>query len=106
MSFSPRTFLFAILPALAALAQEPHQPSASAAPTENRASKIENPAAGNLVFGGSREGWFFALDATTGRPLWRFPTGGSIMANPISFLVEGLEHIAICAASAVFVFSL
>jgi alcohol dehydrogenase (cytochrome c) len=62
--------------------------------------------AGGLVFGGSREGWFFALDATTGKPLWRFPCGGSIMANPITFEVAGRQHIAICAASAVFVFSL
>jgi alcohol dehydrogenase (cytochrome c) len=33
--------------------------------------------AGGLVFGGSREGWFYALDATTGKPLWRFSCGGS-----------------------------
>lgn len=62
--------------------------------------------AGGLVFGGSREGWFFALDAATGQPLWRFSCGGSIMANPITFLVDGRQHIAICAASAVFVFAL
>jgi alcohol dehydrogenase (cytochrome c) len=62
--------------------------------------------AGGLVFGGSREGWFFALDAATGAPLWRFSCGGSIMANPITFLVDGRQHIAICAASAVFVFAL
>ena len=62
--------------------------------------------AGGLIFGGSREGWFYALNATTGQPLWRFTTGGSIMANPISFQVAGRQHIAICAASAVFVFSL
>ncbi|WP_414661043.1 pyrroloquinoline quinone-dependent dehydrogenase [Horticoccus sp. 23ND18S-11] len=62
--------------------------------------------AGGLVFGGSREGWFYALDASTGKPLWRFATGGSIMANPVSFLVGGRQHIAIAAASSIVVFSL
>jgi alcohol dehydrogenase (cytochrome c) len=62
--------------------------------------------AGGLVFGGSREGWFFALDARTGAPLWRFSCGGSIMANPITFLVDGRQHVAICAASAIFLFAL
>jgi alcohol dehydrogenase (cytochrome c) len=62
--------------------------------------------AGGLIFGGSREGWFYALDAATGKPLWRFNCGGSIMAAPISFAVDGRQHIAICAASAVFVFAL
>jgi alcohol dehydrogenase (cytochrome c) len=36
--------------------------------------------AGGLVFGGSGEGNFFALDAVTG---WDFQTGGHISANPI-----------------------
>src|SRR5205823_5776883 len=31
---------------------------------------------GGLVFSGDQEGYFFALDARTGRPLWHFQTGG------------------------------
>jgi alcohol dehydrogenase (cytochrome c) len=61
--------------------------------------------AGGLVFGGSREGSFFALDARTGRPLWQFQTGGPINANPISFAVNGKQHIAIAAGQAIFVFA-
>jgi alcohol dehydrogenase (cytochrome c) len=61
--------------------------------------------AGGLVFGGSSEGYFFALDASSGKPLWRFPTGGAIFANPISFLSDGRQHVAIAAGHALFVFA-
>jgi alcohol dehydrogenase (cytochrome c) len=62
--------------------------------------------AGGLVFGGSGEGNFYALDATTGKPLWDFQTGGDISANPISFLVDGKQQVAIAAGQALFVFGL
>src|SRR5580704_563695 len=42
--------------------------------------------AGGLVFSGSDEGNFYALDARTGKPLWDFQTGGAIEANPTSFM--------------------
>ena len=62
--------------------------------------------AGGLVFTGTREGWFFALDAASGKPLWRFQTGGEIGANPVSFLVDQRQHVAIAAGQALFVFAL
>ena len=62
--------------------------------------------AGGVVFGGTREGWFFALDAKSGKPLWRFQTGGQIWANPVSFAVDGRQHVAIAAGQAIFVFAL
>ena len=62
--------------------------------------------AGGLVFGGSTEGNFYALDGRTGTPLWDFQTGGDIEANPISFLIDGKQHIAIAAGHAIFVFGL
>jgi alcohol dehydrogenase (cytochrome c) len=62
--------------------------------------------AGGVVFGGSNEGNFFALDAATGKPLWDFQTGAPIAANPISFLIEGKQHVAIAAGQALFVFDL
>jgi alcohol dehydrogenase (cytochrome c) len=62
--------------------------------------------AGGLVFGGSSEGYFFALDASSGKPLWKFPTGGAIFANPIGFLSDGRQHVAIAAGHALFVFAL
>ncbi len=62
--------------------------------------------AGKLVFGGSDEGNFFALDGATGKPLWQFQTGGRIKSNPISFLIDGKQHVAIAAGQAIFVFGL
>jgi alcohol dehydrogenase (cytochrome c) len=60
--------------------------------------------AGGLVFGGSNEGNFFALDAGTGQPRWDSQTGGIIVANPISFLIDGKQHVAIASGQALFVF--
>jgi alcohol dehydrogenase (cytochrome c) len=62
--------------------------------------------AGGLVFGGSNEGNVYALDAETGAPLWDFQTGGPVMANPISFLVDGQQHVAVASGGALFVFAL
>ena len=61
---------------------------------------------GNLVFGGAEEGNFFALDAENGKPLWDLQLGGAIRANPMSFAIDGKQHVAIAAGSALFVFGL
>ncbi len=60
--------------------------------------------AGDLVFSGTMEGDFFALDATSGKLLWRFQTGGEIWSNPISFLHEGRQFISVTAGSTLIVF--
>jgi alcohol dehydrogenase (cytochrome c) len=62
--------------------------------------------AGGLVFGGTNEGNFFALDDQTGKVLWEFQTGGAIRANPMSFSLDGRQHIAIASGNALFVFGL
>lgn len=62
--------------------------------------------AGGLVFSGSDEGNFYALDAQTGKPLWDFQTGGAIAANPISFTVDTHQYIAIAADRVLYVFGL
>lgn len=62
--------------------------------------------AGGLVFGGASEGDFFALDAATGKSLWRFQTGGEVHSNPISFLADGKQQVAIATGSSIFVFGL
>ena len=61
---------------------------------------------GGLVFGGSPEGNAFALDATTGRALWNFQTGGGFASNPMSFLQDGRQHVAVAAGNSLFVFAL
>jgi alcohol dehydrogenase (cytochrome c) len=60
--------------------------------------------AGGLVFGGSNEGTFFALDARTGKPLWHFQTGGWINANPVSYAAGGRQYVLIPAGRALIAF--
>lgn len=62
--------------------------------------------AGGLVFSGSNEGNFFALDAKTGAPLWQFQVGGIVRSNPTTFLVDGRQHVSVAAGRAVFMFAL
>ena len=62
--------------------------------------------ASGVLFGGTNEGNFFALDAETGKPLWDFQAGGAIRSNPISFSVDGRQHVAIAAGFSIFVFAL
>ena len=61
--------------------------------------------AGGLVFG-SNQSSFFALDAKSGALVWRFESGGGIVANPISYLADGKQYVAIAAKHALLVFSL
>ena len=61
--------------------------------------------AGDLVFAAA-EGTFFALDASTGKLLWRFQTGGMIGSNPMSYLSDGKQHVAIAAGNDIITFAL
>ena len=61
--------------------------------------------AGCLVFFGTMEGDFFAVDASTGNPLWRIQTGGAIWSNPISYMSDGEQYIVVSAGSSVIAFS-
>ena len=62
--------------------------------------------AGDVVFGGGREGYFLALDARTGELLWRESLGGQINAGAMSYAVNGRQYVAIAAGSALFSFGL
>ena len=62
--------------------------------------------AGGLVFGGTEEGNFFALDADTGKPLWDVQLGAAVRANPMGFAVDGKQYVAIAAGYSLFVFGL
>ena len=61
--------------------------------------------AGGLVFGAA-EGSFFALDAATGKRLWRFQTGGGIGSNPMSYMSDGKQHVAIASGNDILTFAL
>jgi alcohol dehydrogenase (cytochrome c) len=62
--------------------------------------------AGGLVFSGSNEGNFYALDAKTGAALWQFQVGGNVRSNPATFLVEGRQYVSVAAGRALFAFAL
>jgi alcohol dehydrogenase (cytochrome c) len=59
---------------------------------------------GNLIFAGDREGYFFALDATNGKVLWKMNTGGLVIAPPITYRFKGKQYVAIAAGSALMTF--
>jgi PQQ-dependent dehydrogenase (methanol/ethanol family) len=51
---------------------------------------------GDVVFYGTLEGWFVALDARTGTELWKFHTGSGIVGNPITYRgPDGKQYVAI-----------
>lgn len=62
--------------------------------------------AGNLVFCADAEGDFFALNASTGRPLWHVQLGSSVRANPITYEVDGKQYVEAAAGNSIFTFSL
>lgn len=52
--------------------------------------------AGGLVFGGgSADRKFRALDARTGKLLWEFVTNSGVTAVPSSYMVDGVQYIAV-----------
>jgi len=54
--------------------------------------------AGGVVFYGTMEGWFKALDARTGQLLWQFKAGSGIVGQPVSYRgPDGKQYIAVCA---------
>jgi alcohol dehydrogenase (cytochrome c) len=61
--------------------------------------------AGGLVFGAAG-GSSFALDADTGREVWRVSLGGNTMSAPVSFTVDGQQVIVVAAGRALFMFGL
>jgi PQQ-dependent dehydrogenase (methanol/ethanol family) len=54
--------------------------------------------AGGVVFYGTLDGWFKAVDATTGEPLWKFKVGSGVIGNPITFRApDGRQYVAVYA---------
>jgi lanthanide-dependent methanol dehydrogenase len=54
--------------------------------------------AGDIVFYGTMEGWFKALNAKTGELLWQFKTGSGIISQPVTYRgPDGRQYIAVLA---------
>jgi PQQ-dependent dehydrogenase (methanol/ethanol family) len=53
---------------------------------------------GGLVFYGTMDGWFKAVDARTGVPLWKFKVDSGIVGQPISYRgPDGHQYVAVLA---------
>ena len=53
---------------------------------------------GGLVFYGTLDGWFKALDARSGKLVWQFKAGSGIIGQPISYRgPDGRQYIAVVA---------
>src|SRR6185295_8627996 len=50
--------------------------------------------AGDVLFTGSREGYFQALDARTGTLLWKASLGSQINSGPITYEVDGKQYVS------------
>lgn len=61
---------------------------------------------GDVLFTGTRDGYFFALDAKTGALLWRVTVDGQGANGPISYAVDGKQYVAAGSGHALFVFGL
>ncbi len=62
--------------------------------------------AGKLVFFGESGGTFTALDAKTGAPVWHFETGQNWRASPMSYMVGGVQYVALAGDGGIFSFAL
>jgi glucose dehydrogenase len=52
--------------------------------------------AGDLVFYGTMDGWFKAVDARNGKVLWKFHTGSGIIGQPVSYRgPDGRQYVAV-----------
>ena len=62
--------------------------------------------AGDLVFSGSVDGYFYALDAVTGEELWHITVGRNVHAAPMTYAVDGQQFVTIAAGNVVYTFGL
>jgi alcohol dehydrogenase (cytochrome c) len=54
--------------------------------------------AGGVVFYGTLDGWFKAVDARNGKVLWQFKVGSGVVGNPVTYTgPDGKQYVAIYA---------
>ena len=52
--------------------------------------------AGDVVFYGTMDGWFKAVDARSGAPLWQFKVGSGIIGQPVTYKgPDGKQYVAV-----------
>jgi alcohol dehydrogenase (cytochrome c) len=70
------------------------------------ASGVMSTAGGLVIYGDNVGGALIAVDAKSGKPLWRFETGEVWKASPMTYAVEGKQYIGVVAGSTVMTFGL
>jgi len=62
--------------------------------------------AGDLVFQGSDRGDFYALDALSGKPLFKYTATLGIRASPLTYQVNGRQYVSVVASNTILTFGL
>jgi alcohol dehydrogenase (cytochrome c) len=62
--------------------------------------------AGGLIFSGDEDGYLMAVDARTGRNLWKFNTGNRLVTSPITYTVAGRQYVTMPSGAAVITYAL
>ena len=75
-------------------------------PIQPRSTAGITTTAGDLVFSGSVDGYFYALDAVSGEELWHIAVGSRVHAAPITYAVNGKQYVTVAAGNVVFTFGL
>jgi quinohemoprotein ethanol dehydrogenase len=72
-----------------------HQKAAWRAPHDTLWNGGVVSTAGNLVFQGAADVFFYAYNASTGKPLWRFNAGMGIIAAPSTYSAGGHQYVSV-----------
>jgi len=75
-------------------------------PIMPRSSAGITTTAGGIVFTGSADGYFFALDAANGEELWHISLGARVHAAPMTFAIDGQQFVTIASGNVVYTFGL
>ena len=62
--------------------------------------------AGNLVFAGDEDGYLMALQADTGKILWKINTGNRLATSPITYELNGRQYVTMPSGAALLTFAL
>jgi alcohol dehydrogenase (cytochrome c) len=61
---------------------------------------------GNLLFAGDEDGYLMALQADTGKLLWRVNTGNKLLSSPITYELDGKQYVSMPSGAALLTFAL
>jgi alcohol dehydrogenase (cytochrome c) len=75
-------------------------------PVQPRTTAGVMSTAGGLIFSGSVDGYFYALDSSNGNELWHMSLGARVHSAPMTYAVDGRQYVSIAAGNVVFTFAL